>query len=59
MASISIRNRIIVGAVFLWSDAVSAKARNAGPEAVGRRGDAPPFKNTRDYVKAIMNRLGQ
>jgi soluble lytic murein transglycosylase-like protein len=31
-------------------------AYNAGPEAVARHGDVPPFKETQGYVRAILGR---
>jgi hypothetical protein len=31
-------------------------AYNAGPEAVARHGDIPPFKETQGYVRAILGR---
>jgi len=32
----------------------SLAAYNAGPQAVERHGDIPPYKETQNYVKSIM-----
>ena len=54
------------GAIYLGSlvhrydgDLIRALAAyNAGPGAVDRYGGVPPYRETRAYVAAIMNRLG-
>ena len=35
----------------------SLAAYNAGPEAVARYGGVPPYRETQDYVNAILGRL--
>ena len=55
------------GAIYLGSlmhrydgDLIRALAAyNAGPGAVDRYGGVPPYRETRAYVAAIMNRLGR